>query len=168
MAAQALKVDSKLKVNTPTKASEKKSARGRAVRKLSLDMIKENAKGGPVAKFLFKYFQRSEHSNSEIAEALKYDNHSNMSMVRTGAARLPMKKAPLLADLLEIEERYEFGMLVAENNDPSGLAAMKELGVVVSKGERELLDIINKHVPAGDFKQFSKNLTRALENGELL
>ncbi len=168
MAAQALKVDNKLKVNTPTKASEKKSTRGRAIRKLSLDMIKEDSKGEPVAKFLFKYFQRSEHSNSEIAAALNYGSHSNMSMVRTGAARLPLEKAPLLADLLEIEERYEFGMLVAENNDAKGLAAMKELGVVVSKRERELLDVINKHVPAGDFKQFSKNLIRALENGELV
>lgn len=172
MAAQALKVDRTLKVNTPTKASGKtrntKSAKSKAVRKLSLDMIKDDAKGAPVAKYLFKYFQKADISNSDIAKQLGYDNHSNMSMVRTGAARLPVVKAPALAKILEIKDRYEFGILVAENNDAPAVAAMKELGVVVTKQERKLLDLINKHIPKGDISQFSKNLEAALENGELL
>lgn len=170
MAAQALKVDNTLKVNTPTKASSKatKGTKSKAVRKLSLDMVKDGAKGAPVAKFLFKYFQMADITNEEIAESLGYKSHSNMSMVRTGAARLPLVKAPKLAELLNIQDRYKFGLLVAENNDADGVAAMKELGIIVDKQERQLLDLINKHVPKGDMSQFSKNLEAALESGELL
>lgn len=170
MAAQALKVDNSLKVDTPKSASSNsssKATRSKAVRKLSLDMIKDKAKGAPVAKFLYKYFQTTDISNDEIAEELGYKSHSNMSMVRTGAARLPLIKAPKLADLLQIRERYEFGMLVAENNDPDSVEALKKLGVVINKQERELLDIINQFVPKGDMRNFKKNLINALENGDL-
>jgi len=169
MAAQALKVDNTLKVNTPKTGSVDKAqaTRKRAARKLSLDMIKEDAKGGPVAKFLFKYFQRSEFRTEELAEKLGYKSHSNMSMVKTGAARLPVVKAPALAELLDVKDRYQFGMLVAENNDADSVQAMKELGLIVNKQERELLDLINKHVPKGDMRNFKENLTKALESNEL-
>ena len=165
MAAQALKVDSKL---TNTVTSKTKSTKSKAVRKLSLDMIKNDSQGAPVAKFLYKYFQTSDLTNVEIARALGYKSHSNMSMVRTGAARLPIIKAPKLADLLDIRQRYEFGLLVAENNDHESVSALKEMGVIVDKQERALLDMIQKHIPKGDMKQFSKNLQSALENGELI
>ena len=171
MAAQALKADSSLKVNTPTKGSEKqktKATRGKAVRKLSLDMIRDDSKGAPVAKFLFKHFQKTDLRTEEIAAKLGYNSHSNMSMVRTGAARLPVVKAPALAELLDIKDKYEFGMLVAENNDHNSVQAMKELGLIVSKQERELLDLINSHVPKGDMRTFKANLTKALESKELI
>lgn len=150
MNAHALKVDKQAVT----------SARGNrtAGRKLSIDNIKSSAKGAPVAKYIFPFFQTSGLSNETLASILGYKAHSNMSMVRTGAAKLPVIKAPQTAEALEIPDTYEFGRLVAENNMPDEVMALEQMGVIVSKQERRILDMIHENIPAGDMKDFENRL----------
>ena len=70
-----------------------------------------------------------------------------MSMIRTGQARLPLAKAPKLAEVLDIDDHQEFGLLVAENNAPGDISALKTLGVIATKEERELLAVIKGILP---------------------
>lgn len=133
------------------------------VKVLSLDMIKPDAKGAAVARYIFPYFQKCGLSNSELAKKVSYTNHSNMSMVRTGQARLPLVKAPLMADALGIENKSEFGLLVAENNLPESVAALRELGVIASDKELELLVAIRKRVLPSELGEFKVWLEEMLE-----
>lgn len=160
MAEQALKIDSSLKAKTP-------KTRGKLGRQLTIDMIKPDSKGAPVAQYLFPYFQSSGISNEVLANEIGFKNHSNMSMVRTGAARLPVVKAPMLAKILQLPNRYEFGMLVAENNMPNEIEALKRMGIAIDKKERKLLDLIQENVPKGDMNAFIKTLANKFESGEL-
>ena len=129
--------------------SKKRVQRERRGRELTLNMIDKKAPGYPVAMYIFKPLKNIGLTNTVLARELSYNAHSNMSMVRSGAARLPMTKAPKMASLIECDP-YEFGRLVAENNMPDELSAMEELGLICSKDERVLLDEINKSVPVGD------------------
>lgn len=157
MAAHALTADA----NTLPK---RKASNKRTGRELTLDKIKPNAKGAPVARYIFPYIQKSGLTNNDLAEFLGYENHSNMSMMRSGAARLPISKAPVLAEMVEVENKYEFGMLVFENNCPEYVQPLKDMGVIINQNERDMLDMIEKHVPKGDIRKFKKELQTFLES----
>ena len=126
--------------------SKKRVQRERRGRELTLNMIDEKAPGYPVAMYIFKPIKRIGLTNTKLARELNYNAHSNMSMIRSGAARLPITKAPKMASLIECDP-YEFGRLVAENNMPDELQAMEQLGLICSKEERALLTEINQSVP---------------------
>jgi transcriptional regulator with XRE-family HTH domain len=166
--AQALKVDPDLYSGDESRPSQTSHANRRGGgRRLTLDKISPSSKGAPVAKYIFPYAQASGVSVKELSEALGYDSHNNVSMYRTGAARMPIGKAPVIAEVLNIPNRYEFGLLVAENNMPDNVEALKEMGVICTQQERNILDVINEHVPLGDRADFLAKLETALKQDTL-
>lgn len=149
MTAQTLK-------RTPATSTVKKGRVAKS-RELSLDMLKKNAPGFPVARYMYDAMKSSDLTNEQMKIRLGYTQHSNVSMMKTGAARLPIKKAQLVADMLELDY-FEFGKLVAENNIPDEVIVLENMGVICSEEEREMLDIIHKNVPSGDIRSFKKDL----------
>lgn len=145
----------------PAKLTRSGSKTGR--RDLTLDMIKSDSMGAPVARYIFPYIKKQGVFNKELTEALGYSHHSNMSMVRSGAAKLPIVKAAKMAEILELPNPYEFGLLVAENNMPEEVNVLLELGVIVTQEERDILDLIQSKVPAGDMGDFKFKLQALLD-----
>lgn len=152
----ALKVDPKRLPKT--KKTEQKTGR-----ELTLDMVKRDAPGAPVATYIYPFVKTSGISNNELGKLVGYSSHSNMSMVRSGLAKLPVKKANALAEALHINNKHEFGLLVAENNYPEEVDVLKQMGVIVDKKERLILDSILERVPAGDFPDFVEKLNKLLD-----
>jgi len=138
------------------KTINKNIARGKG-RKLSAKDIKPDSVGAPVAKYIFKHIEQSRLTNNDLAKILGYASHTNMSMVRSGAARLPVVKAPLMAEALDCD-KFELGYLVLENNHPHEIAPMKQLGLLCTKEERELLTLVSDNVPLGERARFLAEL----------
>ena len=163
VAARKLQANSEDLLTKETKTT-RKSGGTRTKRELSLDMIKENAMGAPVAKYIFPFIKTSGIYNNDLAAKLGYKHHSNMSMVRSGASKLPVAKAKLMAEALNMPNHFEFGLLVAENNHPTEIAVLQEMGVVISQKERDILDMIEEKVPAGEMKRFKEQLQKMLDD----
>lgn len=138
-----------------TPRSKKVSVRRAKV--LQLDMIKDDDPAASVAKYIFKPLARTGMTNSELAKKLGYPSHSNISMMRSGQQRLPIKKAGVLAEVAEMNE-HALGIKVLENNLPEEYLVLKSMGVIASKRERDFFNELSEIVPTGAQREFLEKI----------
>ena len=134
----------------------------RKTRGFSHNKIKDDAPGAPVAKYLYRPIMSSGLSIKELSKLLGYSQHSNVSMVKNGLARLPVNKVLKVVECLDVDP-YKLASLVLENNHPTYPEILKTTGLICDKWERGVLDQINESIPEDERKEFINKLATFLK-----
>jgi hypothetical protein len=95
-----------------------------------------NDKRSPIAIYLEKVIDKSQKNQREIAREIGYEHANMISMFKTGEAKVPLHKLPLLAKALGVDPTHllRLGLL------QYGLADLVEtwLGRAASENEEKL------------------------------
>jgi len=98
-----------------------------------------------IANLISKAQEHLDLSDEAIAGALGYNNPAVMRQIKDGQIRLPLNKAALLAQAVEMEPGEVMRMLLGESS-PEMLIAIEEcMGpLCLSPGERRLITALRK------------------------
>lgn len=101
--------------------------------------------GTAMAKFLTKRINelKPDLTQREIAQRLGYTGINFVSMMKTGAARVPLEKVPRLAEILDVDVAH-LVRLGLEQYWPAPEVVAKVLSAPVTKNEMALLWLVRK------------------------
>lgn len=120
-------------------------------RQLTLAKIKAtNGKARKTAEYIFPFFKKLNDSINELAIRLGLNNHSSLSMIRTGVARIPIEKVNVFADILKCNA-FELSSVIMKTCYRKEYVAMRKSGLIVTEEERRILDLVMSEIPLGDF-----------------
>jgi hypothetical protein len=120
-------------------------------RQLTIAKIKAtNGKARKIAEYIFPFFKKNDDSVNELSIRLGLNNHSSLSMIRTGVARIPIEKVNVFADVLQCNA-FDLSNVIMNSCYRKEYVAMRRSGLIVTKEERRVLDVIMGEIPMGDF-----------------
>ena len=91
----------------------------------------------PLALFIEKRVMAMRpKQQSEIAEEAGFKNVNMVSMIKSGAAKLPLDRVSALAAALDCDEKYLFRLaLEQQGNETTALAIAEIFGAIVTRNE---------------------------------
>ncbi|MGY4878995.1 hypothetical protein ACLUEY_14080 [Vreelandella aquamarina] len=94
-----------------------------------------------VSDFIVKRQKELGLPNADLANALNYDNHNVITMIRKGRARVPLHQIMSLASVLKVDSIWFFKLVMSEYK-PETLEVIEQcLGSLVTQNERRLLAV---------------------------
>lgn len=115
-----------------------------------------------VARYLAVQIASSDLTQKEIADALGYEHPNVVSMIKTGATKLPFNKIGPLAAVLRIDPRYLLRLALSEYQ-PDTWAALEPLfdqDFAVSVNERRLLAVLRESFGGNDIDMANTSVAR--------
>lgn len=113
-----------------------------------------------VSDFIVKRQKELGLSNATLANALGYDNHNVISMIRKGRARVPLHQVMALASVLQVDSIWFFKLVMSEYK-PDALEAIEQcFGGLVTQNEWRLLAVWRANTHDSD-----PELTEELQKG---
>lgn len=86
---------------------------------------------------------RGRKSQAQIASAAGYNNPNNISMLKSGAAKLALDRVPDLARALDVDPARLFRLALLQSGNETAKAAIDEIfGAIVTRNEAGWLDAI--------------------------
>lgn len=132
-------------------ADNDKKIDARKSRQLTLEKIKAtNGKARKMAEYVFPFFKKHSDSVNELSIRLGLNNHSSLSMIRTGVARIPIDQVNVFASVLECNP-FDLSTVIMSTCYRKEYVAMRKSGLIVTKEERRVLDLVMSAIPMGDF-----------------
>jgi transcriptional regulator with XRE-family HTH domain len=100
------------------------------------------ARRSSVAAYLEQAIEHSGLAQTEIAEALGYDQPNIISMFKTGRTKVPIEIIPKLAELLGVSELYFLKLAMEEYHPEMWKVIERAFGKLVSDNEYDIVDCI--------------------------
>lgn len=119
------------------------------------------ARRSSVAAYLEQAIERSGLPQTEIAEALGYDQPNIISMFKTGRTKVPIEIIPKLAELLGVSELYFLKLALAEYHPEMWMVIERAFGKLVSEREYDIVDCI-RTASAGTDPELTEDLEKEL------
>lgn len=93
-----------------------------------------------VAAFIVRRQKELGLANADLANALNYENHNVITMIRKGRTKLPLDKVAAMASVLQTDPAWLFRKVLGEYAPDTLEAIEVSLGPIVTKNERAMLD----------------------------
>lgn len=103
-----------------------------------------------VSDFIIKRQKELELPNTDLANALGYDNQNVIAMIRKGRVRVPLHQIMSLASVLQVDSIWFFKLVMSEYK-PEALEAIEQcFGSLVTQNERRLLEVWRANTDGND------------------
>lgn len=100
-----------------------------------------------LARFLTKRVLELKHrkTQAQIADQAGFSSVNMMSMLKSGASKLPLDRVPSLASALECDPALLFRMALEQLDSPTTASAIDRIfGAVVTENERDWLEALRQ------------------------
>ena len=113
------------------------------------DVIAAEAKA-KVAAFVEQRVNRSKLSQKEMADICGFPTANMITMIKTGATKVPIEKIPKLARALDVD-RVEFFDMVMRSYKPKEYNAILEIiGEPITEAEHKVVNLLRRIIPEGN------------------